>query len=101
MRVVMRVRSLIQNGELTTKTTVRTRQCAVQFSTHSATNECKVLGSFISIFMYGADSLFVSAFLLDQSLRKSSNFFSKAIKDVQITVLQCHVLNIYFLQRKP
>ena len=34
--------------------------------------------------------------LLDQSLKKSSIFFSEAIKDAQITVLQCHVLIIYF-----
>ena len=30
--------------------------------------------------------------LQDQSLKKSSNFYSEAIKDAQITVLQCHVL---------
>ena len=34
--------------------------------------------------------------LLDQSLNKSSNFLSEAIKDAQITVLQCRVLIIYF-----
>ena len=32
--------------------------------------------------------------------KKSSNVFSEAIKDAQTTVLQCHVLIIYFSQCK-
>ena len=39
--------------------------------------------------------------LLDRSLKKSSNFFAEVMKDAQIIVLQCHVLIIYFSQRKP
>ena len=39
--------------------------------------------------------------LPDQSLKKAQIFFSEARKDVQITVLQCHVLIKYFSQRKP
>ena len=34
----------------------------------------------------------ISGHLLDQSLKKSSNFFSEAIKDAQLTVLQCRIL---------
>ena len=66
---------------------------------HSARNECKVLCSFISIFVYGAGSLFVSRPFAKP--KKSSNVFSQAIKDAQTTFLQCHVLIICFSQRKP
>ena len=51
---------------------------------HSARNECDVLCSFISISVYGADSLFLSRSLLDQSLKMSSNFFSEAVKDAKL-----------------
>ena len=47
----------------------------------SATNECKVLCSFISVFMYSADSLFASRPFAWPKFKKSSNFFSEAITD--------------------
>ena len=42
---------------------------------HCPTNECKVLCSFISIFVYGADSLFVSRPLPDKSLKEKCKLF--------------------------
>ena len=54
----------------------------------------------LSLFMVLIPYLFPGP-LLDQSLKKSSSVFSEAIKDAQITVLQCHVLIIYFSHRKP
>ena len=61
---------------------------------HSAKNECKVLCSFISIFLFVAGSLFVSRPFARPE--KSSNVFSEDVKYAQTTVLQCHVLIICF-----
>ena len=53
-------------------------------------NECKVLCSFIFIFVYDADSLFVSRPFATLKFTKEVKLF-----------LQCHFLIIYFSQRKP
>ena len=43
--------------------------------------------------------LFVSRPFARSKSKKELKLFSKATKDAQITVLQCHVLIIYFLQQ--
>ena len=74
---------------------VKSFSCQLQISkSTTARNQCNVLCSFISIFVHGAGSLFVSRPFARPE--KSSNIFSEAIKDAQTTVLQCHVLIICF-----
>ena len=77
---------------------VRSFDCQLLISKSTTLLQMSV--KFYSVLFLSLCMILIPGPLLDQSLKKSSNFLSEAIKDAQITALQCRLLIIYFSQRK-